>query len=307
MSKTTQISAPVIQISGLSKTYAGSTKPALDNLSIEIGAGEVYGFLGPNGAGKSTTIRLLMNFLEPSKGSATIRDFDATKDGLEIRKSIGYLSGDFAIYPKMTGRQFLQYMAELQGGVDMSVITKLASKLDADLNKKLGELSRGNRQKIGIIQAFMHNPQILILDEPTSGLDPLVQESFYELLRDAKKRGASVFMSSHILSEVQKTCDRVGIIRAGKLISEDDIAEMTAEAAETFDVIFNEEAPIEELKSLKDASVKQVSNKEVTIHMHGRLSPLFAILAKHEVLKIEVHSLDLEESFMHFYEKKETK
>jgi len=307
MSNSKQINDPVIRISGLSKTYAGSDKPAIDNLSLEINAGEVYGFLGPNGAGKSTTIRLLMNFLAPSKGYASIRGFDVTKDSLEIRKSIGYLSGDFAIYPKMTGRQFLQYMADLQGGVSMSVITNLARKLDADLNKKLGELSRGNRQKIGIIQAFMHNPQILILDEPTSGLDPLVQETFYELLREAKKRGASVFMSSHILSEVQKTCDRVGIIRAGKLISEDDIAEMTAEAAETFDIIFATATPIAELKALDGASVKRVSDKEVTVHMHGRLSPLFAILAKHEVSKIEVHNLDLEESFMHFYEKKETK
>ena len=298
---------PVIQIHGLSKMYSGSDKPALDDLSLEIKAGEVYGFLGPNGAGKSTTIRLLMNFLEPSNGYASIRGFDATKDSLEIRKSIGYLSGDFAIYPKMTGRQFLQYMAELQGGVSMSFITDLANKLDADLDKKLGELSRGNRQKIGIIQAFMHSPQILILDEPTSGLDPLVQETFYDLLREAKKRGASVFMSSHILSEVQKTCDRVGIIKAGKLISEDDIAEMSAKAAETFDIIFEDSAPLDALKALNGASVKQVSDKEVTIHMTRRLSPLFAILAKHEVSKIEVHNLDLEESFMHFYEKKETK
>lgn len=298
---------PVIQINGLSKTYPGGIKPALDNLSITINAGEVYGFLGPNGAGKSTAIRLLMNFLKPSAGTATICGLDIVDDSLAIRQSIGYLSGDFAIYPKMTGRQFLKYMGELQGGVSMSTITSLATGLDADLDKKLGELSRGNRQKIGIIQAFMHNPQILILDEPTSGLDPLVQETFYDLLSDAKKRGASIFMSSHILGEVQKTCDRVGIIREGKLISEDNIAEMATEASETFDVTFTEEAPIKELKALKGASVKRVSSKEVTIHMHGRLSPLFAILAKYEVLKIEVHSLDLEESFMHFYEKKEEK
>lgn len=307
MSVKQNITSSVIKISGLSKTYPGSNKPALDNLSLEIKAGEVYGFLGPNGAGKSTTIRLLVNFLEPSKGYASIRGFDATKDSLEIRKSIGYLSGDFAIYPKMTGRQFLKYMGELQGGVSMSVITSLATKLDADLNKKLGELSRGNRQKIGIIQAFMHKPEVLILDEPTSGLDPLVQETFYDLLRNAKKRGASIFMSSHILSEVQKTCDRVGIIREGKLIAENSIAEMASEAAETFDIMFAKDAPMKELKALKDARVKRVNDKEVTIHIYGQLSPLFSILAKHEVLKIEVHNLDLEESFMHFYEKKEQK
>lgn len=298
---------PVIVIRGLSKTYPGSTVPALDDLSLEIGAGEVYGFLGPNGAGKSTAIRLLMNFLEPSKGQASIRGYDIKNDSLEIRKSIGYLSGDFAIYPKMTGRHFLKYMAELQSGVSASVINALAKRLDADLNKRLGELSRGNRQKIGIIQAFMHNPKVLILDEPTSGLDPLIQEVFYELLNEAKERGASIFMSSHILSEVQKTCDTVGIIRKGKLISENNIAEMAGEAAETFDIEFVDKPPLQELRALKDATVKSLGGNKVTVRINGRLSALFAILAKFEVLKIEVRSLDLEESFMHFYEKEEEK
>lgn len=303
MNKTPDGNPPVVKISGLSKTYPGSTRAALDNLSLQIGAGEVYGFLGPNGAGKSTTIRLLMNFLEPSSGSATIRGYDVTTDSLKIRRSIGYLSGDFAVYPKMTGWQFLKYMGDLQGGVSKASIQSLAKRLDADLKKKLGELSRGNRQKVGIIQAFMHNPAVIILDEPTSGLDPLIQETFYELLDEAKQRGACIFMSSHILSEVQKTCDRVGIIKSGKLIAEKSIAEMASEAAENFDIIFVGKAPVNELKALKDVKVKRISDQQVAVRVYGRLSSLFSVLARHEVQKLEAHSLDLEESFMHFYEK----
>ena len=296
---------PIIQIKGLSKTYPGNDRPALDNLNISIKAGEVYGFLGPNGAGKSTTIRLLMHFLKPSAGTATIRGYDIVKDSLKIRQSIGYLSGDFEMYPKMTGRQFLRYMNDLRPVSDMTAASKLAKRLGADLDKKLGELSRGNRQKIAIIQAFMSEPQILILDEPTSGLDPLVQETFYAMVREAKQRGASVFMSSHILSEVQKMCDRVGIIKDGKLISEKNIAEMAAEATTTFEIEFNGKAPVELLKTIRGVKVKSHIGETVVIHVSGKLSALFAVLAKYDVKKLDVHSLDLEESFIHFYEKKE--
>ncbi len=305
MNKPVEAIEPVIQIKGLSKTYPGSSRPALHNLNISIKAGEVYGFLGPNGAGKSTTIRLLMNFLKPSAGTASIRGYDIVNDSLAIRRSIGYLSGDFAMYPKMTGRQFLQYMNDLRTTSDMAGAVKLAARLGADLDKRLGELSRGNRQKIGIIQAFMSNPQILILDEPTSGLDPLVQETFYALIHEAKQRGASIFMSSHILSEVQKMCDRVGIIKEGQLISEKNIAEMAAEATTTFEIEFNGQAPIDLIRGIKGVKIKSHIGNTVVIHVSGKLSALFAVLAKYDVKKLDVHSLDLEESFIHFYENKE--
>lgn len=301
MKATKQTTEPLIRITGLSKQYPDTDHLALDNLSINIYPNEVYGFLGPNGAGKSTAIRLLMNFLQPTSGSATVNGFDIVDQSLEVRKSIGYLSGDLAMYPKMTGGQFLAYASDLQGSDNHKAIKVLAKRLKADLNKKLGELSRGNRQKIGIIQAFMHEPTVLILDEPTSGLDPLVQETFYELTQEAKRRGACIFMSSHVLSEVQKMCDRVGIIRNGKLVSENVIAEMATEAAQTFDIVFAHKAPTSELKKIPGSRLEASNGASVTVHIHGKLSDLFSVLAKHDVLKIDARNLDLEESFMHFY------
>jgi ABC-2 type transport system ATP-binding protein len=302
-----QISKPVIVMSGLSKKYSGSSNYALEDLSLTINSGEVYGFLGPNGAGKSTTIRLLLNFLQPTRGRATIDGLDITKDSLEIRRSIGYLSGDFGMYPKMTGRQYLNYMLDLQNIKNKSSVNKLASRLEANLNRPLGQLSRGNRQKIGIIQAFMHNPKVLILDEPTSGLDPLMQDVFYELITEAKQRGACIFMSSHVLSEVQKMCDRVGIIREGKLISEQSIKDLASEAAHTFDITFGEKTPVKELKIVKGAKLTKYDDSSATLHMHGELSDLFQVLSKHKVLQINAHNLNLEESFMHMYENEDKK
>lgn len=296
---------PAIVIDGLSKRYSGSDKLALDNLSLKIYAGEVYGFLGPNGAGKSTAIRILMNFLTPTSGKASVRGYGIVNDSLQIRKSIGYLSGDLAMYPKMTGRQFLNYMSDLQSENCEANIVSLAKRFSADLNKKTGELSRGNRQKIGIIQAFMHEPKILILDEPTSGLDPLVQETFHELVQEFKQRGACIFMSSHVLGEVQKMCDRVGIIRSGRLVSENNIAEMATEAMQTFDIVFAGKVPMNELSKIKGAKNITQDGNNVTLHMHGKLALLFAVLAKHDVLKIDSRNLDLEEAFIRFYEEED--
>lgn len=300
-------SKPAIKLSGLSKRYGSSEAFALQDLTITVNEGEVYGFLGPNGAGKSTTIRLLMNFILPTSGSATILGHDIVKNSVELRSKIGYLSGDVALYRKMTGRQFLDYMTDLQPATSKKYVDELASRLKADLNKKLGELSKGNRQKIGIVQAFMHQPQVLILDEPTSGLDPLMQEVFYELVKESKQRGATIFTSSHILSEVQKICDRVGIIREGKLVSERTIADMASEAAQTFDITFASKPPVAELKKIKGAKItgQESKSSSVTVHIHGSLTPLFAVLARHEVIKLDARNLDLEETFMHFYQQEE--
>lgn len=293
-----------ITINNLSKKYQGSDSFALNKISIKVNPGEVYGFLGPNGAGKSTTIRTLMNFIQPSSGSATIMGKDIVNETVEIRKHVGYLAGDGEMYPKMTGRQYLKYMHDLQPAVSSAYTKDLAKRFKSNLDKKIGELSRGNRQKINIIQAFMHKPKILILDEPTSGLDPLMQEEFYELIKETKARGATVFVSSHILSEVQKMCDRVGIIRDGKLVTERNINEMTAEASQTFDITFVNKPPLAELKSLKNAKLVSHNGKTVTVHVFGKLSPLFAVLAKHEAQKVDARNLDLEEVFLQFYQDK---
>lgn len=294
---------PAIVVSNLSKQYSGAKKLSLDSLSLQVAPGEVYGFLGPNGAGKSTAIRILLNFLQPTSGSAAILGLDIVKNSVEIKNSVGYLSGDFAVYSKLTGAQYLDYMAELRPAVSKKYINELIKRLKAEPEKRMGDLSRGNRQKFGIIQAFMHQPKILILDEPTSGLDPLMQEQFYELIQEAKVRGSAVFMSSHILSEIQKTCDRVGIIRDGKLVDESSINDLQKEASQTFDITFSGPAPTGELKKLSGGKVTNVTETTVTLHMRGKLAPLFLLLSRHDVSKIDARNLDLEELFLGFYGK----
>lgn len=291
----------VIDCKGLTKRYRGAPADALHDLTIQVKSGEVYGFLGPNGAGKSTTIRTLMNFIQPTGGQATILDMDIVKDSVKIKRSVGYLSSDMAMYGKMTGRQFLEYMSMLRAPASKAYQTELTKRLKADLHKRLGDLSRGNRQKVGIVQAFMHRPDVLILDEPSSGLDPLMQEVFYDLLREAKQRGAAIFVSSHNLGEVQKMCDRVGIIRDGKLVVERDIAEMAREAAHTFEITFADKAPLTALRRLKGVKVSRHNAGDVTVHIHGDLGPLLKELSKHEVTRLDTHQLDLEEMFIRFY------
>lgn len=294
-----------IDCKGLTKRYRGTTVDALHDLNIQVKAGEIYGFLGPNGAGKSTTIRTLMNFIQPTSGSATICGRDIVTDSVAIKRSVGYLSGDLAMYPKMTGGQFLEYMDELQPAVNRKYQQELVKRFKAELHKPLGELSRGNKQKVGIVQAFMHQPDVVIMDEPTTGLDPLMQEEFYELLNETKQRGAAVFSSSHILGEVQKMCDRVGIIREGKLIAERAIADLAREAAQTFDIVFKDKPPVAKLKRIKGAQEISVHGNTVSLHFHGELKPLFTELAQHDILKLDTQNLDLEEIFLRFYKHSE--
>lgn len=294
---------PLIKTIQLSKRYGSSTNFAVEDLSLEIYAGEVYGFLGPNGAGKSTSIRMLMNFLQPTSGTAFILDCDVVKDSLGMRQSVGYLSGDFAAYPKLTGEQFLQYLSELQGNGSMKYAHELAKRLRADLHKRMGDLSRGNRQKIGLIQALMHKPKVLILDEPTSGLDPLMQEEFYKLITEAKQRGAAVFMSSHVLSEVQKICDRVGIIREGKLVAERSMNDMMRTAAHTLDISFTGKVPKSALLKVSGLKIQNSEGSSVTVVLQGKLSDLFKVLSLYDVQSIDRRNLDLEEEFMHYYKK----
>lgn len=290
-----------IACKALSKRYKGTDVYALRDLDLQIKAGEVYGFLGPNGAGKSTTIRTLMNFIQPTSGTATIMGMDIIRDSVKIKRSVGYLSSDMAMYGKMTGHQFLDYMSELQPGDNRAYRRELTERLKPELHKKLGDLSRGNRQKVGLVQAFMHRPDVFIMDEPSSGLDPLMQEAFYDLLDESKRRGAAIFVSSHILSEVQKMCDRVGIIREGKLIVERDIAEMAKEAAHTFDITFSGKPPLTKLRAIKGVRVSRVGDNGARVHIHGELAPLLGELSKYGVIKLEARQLDLEEMFMRFY------
>ena len=294
---------PAIETIKLSKKYDRNINFALHDLSLKIYPGEVYGFLGPNGAGKSTTIRLVMDFIRPTSGTAKILGLDTLKQSVEIKRHVGYLSGDSDSYLKMTGRKFLSYMNDLQPAVSKKYVNELTSRLKAELNKPLGSLSRGNRQKVALIQALMHQPDVLILDEPTSGLDPLMQDEFYLLLKEAKQRNATIFMSSHILSEVQKVCDKVGIIRSGKLVSEQSIEDLAMEASQTFVIDFTNRPPLKELRAIdgvKNVTVQK--DGKVILHVHSGLSSLFAVLARHDVRQLSTMELNLEDQFMHYYQ-----
>jgi ABC-2 type transport system ATP-binding protein len=221
---------PVIVASGLSKDFGGGR--GLFGLDLEVARGEVFGFLGPNGAGKSTTMRLLLDLIRPTAGSARILGLDTRKESVEIRRRVGFLPGDLALYPKLTGRAQLDYLAQLRPGVDQRVRDSLVDRFGADLDRSIRQLSTGNRQKLGLIQAFMHEPELLILDEPIAGLDPLVQQSFHALLGEVSAQGRTVFLSSHTLSEVERVTDRLAILREGRLVVVDSLANSSARCLE---------------------------------------------------------------------------
>lgn len=286
---------------GLSKRYPGQAKFSLKGLDLKIMPGEVYGFLGPNGAGKTTTIRLLMNFIGPTAGRARILGLDAARGAVEIKKHLGYLPGEIALYPRMSGRQFLDYMADLRPAKAQTYQKELARRFDVPLNRKISDLSKGNRQKLAVIQALASEPEVLVLDEPTSGLDPLMQEAFYEEIRAARGRGATIFLSSHDLSEVQKICDRVGFIRGGRLIAEQTIGELSKSAVQTYHLSFAEDSPLAELKGLKGVKVTANTPRHVTVRIAGDLRPLLNLLAKYNLNSIDRQAIDLEDEFLNYY------
>jgi ABC-2 type transport system ATP-binding protein len=291
-----------IDCQGLSKRYGHSPAYALQDLTIKVKSGEIYGFLGPNGAGKSTAIRTLLNFLQPSGGKATIMGLDSVVDSVAVKRHVGYLAGEVTLYRRMTGRQFFDYMSSLQPLKDTEYFKKLVKDFGAELDRPIDTLSKGNRQKLGLIQAFMHQPDVLILDEPTGGLDPLMQAVFYDLVETAKQRGAAIFLSSHDLAEVSKMCDRIGFIKDGRLITEKTIADLQASAAHRFDITFKAAAPLAAIQALKGINVTKLNEHTVTVGLQGDLKPLFALLAKHTVVTLDKHDVNLEEEFIHLYE-----
>src|SRR6202171_5331335 len=218
--------AAIIQVENLTKSYG--SKRGIANVSFQVDEGEVFGFLGPNGAGKTTTIRTLMALLRADSGSAKVAGLDCWKDSLQIKRLTGYMPGEPALDPNLTGGQILEYFAHLRGGVDQSYLEQLIERFELDTSRKFRQYSTGNKRKVVLIQAFMHRPRLLILDEPTSGLDPLNQQEFDRMLIEARDEGRTVFLSSHVLSEVEKTCSRVGIIRDGSLVRIGDVADVSA-------------------------------------------------------------------------------
>jgi ABC-2 type transport system ATP-binding protein len=289
-----------IETTGLTKHY-GDVE-ALNDLDLIVRKGEVFGFLGPNGAGKTTMIRTILDLIRPTRGSATILGFDSHADAVEIRNHVGYLPSDVAMYPNLTGRDLATYFANLRGGVDWEYVDELADRLDADLSKKVGDLSSGNRQKIGLILAFMSRPELLVMDEPSSGLDPLVQRQFQRMMREVAKEGRTVFLSSHTLSEVQRVADRVGIIRHGNLIAVEAVSELRSKAIRKIDLLFD--APVDEGVFAAVDGVRDVraENHHVSFSFDGKMDELLAVATNgYTLLDITSQEADLEEIFLTYY------
>jgi beta-exotoxin I transport system ATP-binding protein len=291
--------AAAILTSGLSKDY-GSGRGLFD-LDLEVGRGEIFGFLGPNGAGKSTTMRVLLDLIRPTSGTAAILGLDSRAGSLEIRRRVGFLPGEIALYPKLTGRQILDHLAEVRGGVARGAVPALAERFDADLRRPVRELSTGNRQKVGLIQAFMHDPELLILDEPITGLDPLVQQSFHALLEDVASRGRTVFLSSHSLAEVERVAERVAILREGRLVVVDTLDDLRAVAVQRLEIEFASPVSAEEFRSLPAVRGASADRNTLTITFEGSADAVMKIAAAHEVRSIRSREHDLEEIFLRYY------
>jgi ABC-2 type transport system ATP-binding protein len=289
----------IIRTSDLTKYY-GKARGVID-LDLEVQPGEVFGYLGPNGAGKTTTIRLLLDFIRPTSGRAEVLGLDSHAQSIEIRRRTGYIPGDLVLYENMTGRELLRYFGHLRGGVEWKRVTALAERLDLDMSRQIKALSKGNKQKIGLVQAFMHAPELLVLDEPTSGLDPLVQQEFYRLLREVKAAGTTVFLSSHVMSEVEHICDRVGIIRDGKLVLIDEVGRLKANAVRRFEIEFARPVPGEVFDHLPNVSDVSVENGFVRCTVSGPVDALVKVAAQYEVNTITSHEPDLEEIFLSYY------
>ena len=247
----TDPTAPAIHTQGLTKAF-GDVQ-ALADLDLEVRRGEVFGFLGPNGAGKTTMIRTVLDLIRPTRGTSHILGVDSRQHSVEIRRHIGYLPGDLAMYPKLTGKDTLTYFANLRGGVDWSYVHDLAERLNADLSKKVADYSTGNRQKVGLIQAFMNRPELIIMDEPSTGLDPLVQQEFQAMMRELAEQGRTVFLSSHTLSEVQRSADRVGIIRSGRLIDVESVHDLRSKAIRRVELVFDSPVPTDDFADIVGA------------------------------------------------------
>ncbi|HEY3560605.1 MAG TPA: ABC transporter ATP-binding protein [Kribbella sp.] len=290
----------VIRTRGLTKRFGRRT--ALDRLDLDVPAGVIVGYLGPNGAGKTTTIRLLAGLIRPSAGSAVVFGFDAADQYDTIQRRIGYLPGDFVAYPDLTGTQYLDYFAHLYGGVDRERIELLAKRFELDLGIRIGALSRGNRQKIGIVQAFMHEPDLLILDEPTSGLDPLMQREFRTLLRETRDAGRTVFLSSHVLSEVEAVADTVAILRAGRLVTVQSVQALKDRARRRLDLTFAGTPPADRIHAVPGVQHVTIEGRTVRVAVTGSTAELLKAVAPYDVTNILSHEADLEAAFLDYYD-----
>ena len=291
---------PVIETHGLTKLFGRSR--GIEDVTIAVEAGEVFGFLGPNGAGKTTTIRTLLDLLHPTRGSASVFGLDSHRDSVAIRARLGNLPGDFGYGGGSTGRSALSLLARLRGVEGTGRAEELARRFRADLDRPLGQLSRGNRQKVGLILATFHSPELLILDEPTSGLDPLMQEEFLALVGEERERGCTVFISSHELDEVERVCDRVGIVRGGRLVAVERVAGLLGKAKRRVTLELAEPADLADLRALSAVSGLEVVGRRASFLLGGDPDEAIKAIAAHRVVDLEIAHPTLEEVFLSYYE-----
>ena len=291
-------------MTSLSKWYGKHR--GITDIDLSIEPGQVFGYLGPNGSGKSTTMRVLLDFHRATSGSATVLGRDTRRDSLEIRRRTGYISGDVALYEKLTVIDQLMWLGDLRGGVARTTIEGLAERLSLDLTRRIGDLSKGNRQKVGLVQAFMHEPELLILDEPTSGLDPLLQHTFQEMVREVADEGRTVFLSSHIIDEVDRACDRVAIIREGRMVAVESIEALRARAMRSVVITFDREVGAREFESLAGVHRVSAHGEVIRLQMTGDIDEVVKAAARHHVVEFVSERADLEEIFLAFYAGSET-
>lgn len=293
----------IISIKNLTKQF-GDFK-AIEDLTLEIPDGVIFGFLGPNGAGKTTTISMLVNLTKPSHGSISIFNKDSTEYGREIRKNIGFLSSDMALDGSLTGQQQIEYFGHLKGSYDKEFVDELAKRLNCNLNKKIKTLSRGNRQKVGLISALMHKPKLLILDEPTSGLDPLIQSEFNKIILEHKKEGGSAFISSHVLSEIQELCDHVAFIKEGKLVANTTIEKLASDSPKYVSITTKAKPISKAIESLKTVRNFKRDGDNISFNVDGDINDLIKIISKYKIINLSIEDADLESIFMQFYQEKD--
>ncbi len=289
----------MVRTRGLTKRFGATL--AVDRLDLDVAPGSVFGFLGPNGAGKTTTIRLLLGLQRPSEGTAEIFGLDCTRAREQIHRHVGYLPGDFAVYPHLTGAQYLAFLTALRGGVAPGAVEGLVDRFELDVTRHLGTLSRGNRQKVGLVQAFMHEPELLVLDEPTSGLDPLMQQRFRELVAAARDRGATVLLSSHVLGEVEEIADTVGILRAGRLVIVENLEQLKEHARRHVEITFAREVPTENLRRVVGVHELVVTGRTARLVVAGSMDELFRVAAPAGVENVVASEASLEEILLGYY------
>lgn len=289
-----------IKTEGLTKHYG--EVHALENLDLEVKMGEVFGFLGPNGAGKTTAIRSMLDLIHPTSGTATVVGLDSHASSVEIRKRVGYLPSDLSMYPTLTGRDLLTYFANLRGGVDWKYVNELSDRLNADLAPKIGDYSSGNRQKVGLIQAFMNRPDLIIMDEPSTGLDPLVQREFQAMMREEAAAGRSVFLSSHTLSEVQRVADRVGIIRTGHLVDVEFVDDLRSKGLRRVELQFTAPVKAEPFQAIPGVRDVEVTGHHAAMSFDGHMDALLRVATdNYQLVDVNTQEADLEEIFLEYY------